>query len=236
MRTLEELVDREDDAWPLVEACCRAANHPVAILDRDKAAAEATLRATQVTTHSTMGAIAFWSGGLEVDGGWLRILGSGHSRIGGGLREWNKSLGGASLDPPLGEALVVAYDAIGGFFALNGGRWPERLGDVHYLAPDTHAWTPLDVGYPELVDWAMSERLVDFYKGLRWLGWETEVAAIGPDAALSIWPPLGFEKDPIAERDRRPVPAREMWFFHHDLTRQTAHLRPGATVRFKIEP
>src|SRR6476646_6233107 len=27
VRTLEEFVHREDDAWPLVEACCRAANH-----------------------------------------------------------------------------------------------------------------------------------------------------------------------------------------------------------------
>jgi len=136
----------------------------------------------------------------------------------------------------LGDALLVAYDAIGGFFAINGGRWPDQPGGIRYLAPDTHDWSSLDTGYSGLVEWAMSERLDDFYEGLRWPGWEGEVTAIGPDAVLSIWPPLGFEKDPIADRDRRAVPAREMWFFHHDLTRQTAHLRPGGKVRFKIEP
>ena len=236
VRTLRDLVDRNHDAWPAVEAWCEAAKRPVAILERDQAAAEATLLAAQVTTRSTMGAIAYSSGGLAVDGGWLRILGSGHPRMGGGLREWNESLGGTSLDPPLGEALLVAYDAIGGFFALNGGRWPDQARSVRYLAPDTHDWSSLEVGYSGLVEWAMSERLDDFYKGLRWPGWETDVAAIGPDAALSIYPPLGFEKDPIAERDRRAVPARELWSFHHDLTRQVADLPPGGEVRFKVVP
>lgn len=47
------------------------------ILPRDPAAAEAELVKTQVTTRSVMGAVVYETGGILIDRGWLRILGSG---------------------------------------------------------------------------------------------------------------------------------------------------------------
>lgn len=232
MRTLAQLISDTEDAWEQVEAWLAASSRSIEILDCSRSDGEATLLAAQVTSRSPLGAVALHCGGILVDGGWLRILGAGHERIGGGLREWNERLGGTPLDPPPGAALIVAYDALGGFFALNGGRWPGQTGSVHYLAPDGTGWQRFDLGYSGLLQWSMSGDLVGFYETERWPGWEAEVSALGPDQALSIAPPLGFEKTPIGERSRRAVPARELWTFHHELARQVADLPPGSQVRF----
>jgi hypothetical protein len=235
MRSLDELVvTGTEDAWPLVLGWQAASSRSVEILDCTRADGEATLLAAQVTTRSPMGAIALHSGGIQIDGGWLRLLGAGNERIGGGLREWNESLGGARLDPPVGEALLVAYDALGGWFALNGGRWPDRLGNVHYLDPDASRWDPLGFGYSGLVEWLMSDHLDRFYEGMRWPSWQSDVAALGADQAIHIWPPLGFASTPIADRSRRAVPVSELWGFQHEIARQTADLPDGTSVNVRL--
>jgi hypothetical protein len=85
----------------------------------------------------------------------------------------------------------------------------------------------------------MSKRLPDFYETLRWQGWETEVEALGPDEAISVYPPLGFQPPPdtktsIGERSRRAVPARELWVLGHEIGRQLAGVADGQTVRIKV--
>jgi hypothetical protein len=236
MRPLEDLiVGGSDDAWNQVRAWQAASRRSVEILDCRRADGEAALLAAQVTTRSPMGALALHSGGILIDGGWLRFLGAGNERIGGGLREWNESLGGAGLDPPVGEALLVAYDALGGWFAINGGRWPDRLGAIRYLTPDATGWQSLDVGYSGLLEWSMSDDLDRFYEAQRWPTWQSEVGSLEPDEAISIYPPLGFEATPIADRSRRAVPARELWGLHQEIARQVADLPEGAPVKLHVE-
>lgn len=217
-----------------------ASARPVEFLPGDRATGGDTLLALQVTTRSMLGTIALYAGGLLLDSGWVRVLGSGHPRIGAGLRGWNESLGGDALDPPLEQALIVAYDAIGGFFAVNGGAWPSDPGTIHYLAPDSFAWESLDIGHGDFVAWAFSERLDEFYESHRWPGWEAEVGALGPDQVISIWPPLGLKaadasSSSIEERSRRPVPAREHWSFVNEIGRQMAELPDGAPFQFHFE-
>ena len=58
MRPLHELINDNEPAWPLVEQWIGEAVVPVEVLPADRAAGEAALYATQVTTRSPMGAIA----------------------------------------------------------------------------------------------------------------------------------------------------------------------------------
>ena len=235
MRPLQDLiVGGPEDAWTQVQAWQAASRRPVEILDGRRADGEATLLAAQVTSRSPMGAVALNCGGILIDGGWLRVLGAGNDKIGGGLREWNERLGGARLDPPIGDALIVAYDALGGWFAVNGGRWPDRLGDVRYLTPDATGWQPFDVGYSGLLEWSMSGDLDTFYKGQRWPRWQSEVASLGTDQAIA-YPPLGFEATPVGDRTRRAVPAHELWSFHHEIARQVADLPDGAQIESRFD-
>ena len=187
-----------------------------------------------MTTRSPLGAIALNAGCILVDDGWLRILGAGCERVGGGLREWNALDGNAVLDLPLRGALIVAYDALGGFFALNGDAWPGPVGNVHFLSPDTFERQSIDLTYTRFLEFALASDLVDFYRDLRWPGWQREVSSLGPDEALSVHPPLIFESTPIGSRSRRPVPARELWTLHHELGDQVRELPDGATVRLRV--
>ena len=116
MRSIEELT-ADTSGWPYVKEMLRAAKNHVEILPVDQTKAKTALYQTQVTTHSTMGAIVYFTGGLLIDNGWLRILGSGNERLNRSLPEWNK---GKSFNS-FGEQpkfLLVADDAVGDFMLL----------------------------------------------------------------------------------------------------------------------
>jgi hypothetical protein len=233
-RTIGQLINTQEDAWPLVRTWVASAVRPVEILPVETTRGEATLFALQVTTRSTMGAIALRSAGLLVDHGWLRVLGAGGDRIGDGLREWNALAGRPALDPPLVNALVVAHDAIGGFFVLNGGAWPGQPGQVHYLAPDTYERQSLDLSYSAFLEFAMRGDLDGFYADLRWSGWEEEVAALQQNQTISMYPFLGFENTPIAARQRRPIPAREAWYFLWTMSAQMRNVPADGSLRVEF--
>jgi hypothetical protein len=204
MRALEELLDHRDPALPLIEAWASQASLPVELLppsaDRD-----AVLLELQVTTRSPLGAMAHGSGGILVDGGWLRLLGSGHPRLGRNLAVWNRERSDGFL--------LVADDAVGGFFAINGGALGEDLGVIHYLAPDTPAWESLGMGHTAFMQWAFSDGLRAFYRDLRWEGWEAEVAALDGDSCFSFYPFLFAEQGSTQTSSRRPAPVAEQYAF-----------------------
>lgn len=226
MRILEELIDRAEPAILLVREWIAEATNAVEVLPCDPALGEKNLLALQVTTRSPLGAIAHETGGLLVDQGWLRILGAGCSRLPRGLADWNGLVGDPAI-LRLDGAMLVGDDAVGGFFALNGGGLEGPRGNVFYLAPDTLAWEDLDRGYSDWVCWAFSGDLGRFYENARWPGWAEDVAALDGDRAFSIYPFLWAKGPPVQERSRRPVPIEELWHLHaFELPRQLG--RPGA--------
>ena len=120
MRVLKELVAADESAWPIVQCWIGKASNPVEVLPVDRGAADAALVQLQVTTRSPMGAIVHNTGGLLVDHGWLRILGSGGSMLTRSLPGWNEGKSPATphAPPPF---LLIADDVLGGFFAIDGG-------------------------------------------------------------------------------------------------------------------
>lgn len=210
MRNLNELIEKDDPAWPLVEEWIGEATNDITVLppsDPDRADA---LVATQVTTRSPMGAIIYETGGLLIDHGWIRVLGSGHARLPRSLPEWNT---GRSIEKP-GEYppfLLIADDVIGGFFAVNGGAFGPDQGKVFYFAPDILQWENLEVTYTSFVQWCFDGDLIGFYGEYRWSGWEEEVEVVEGDKGFNIYPPLFTEKLPISERSRRLVPLAELY-------------------------
>jgi Protein of unknown function DUF2625 len=218
MRRVRDLLS-DDSAWPLVRQWIDAASNRVEVLESRDPDRSMALEALQVTTHSPMGAVVYESGGLLIDGGWLRILGSGHPRLPRSLPDWNKGRTWEDGDPspPL---LIVADDVVGGSFALNGGALPGPLGHVHYFAPDSLEWESLEHGYSDFLAWTLSGDLETFYGGQRWPGWLPEVEGLPGDRAFAIYPFLWAKGPPVAERSRRPVPMAELFDLQFDLRRQ----------------
>jgi hypothetical protein len=211
MRSLDELVNTDDPALPLVREWLGAAARPVEILPPSQARSDAVLQ-TQVTTRSPMGAIIYETGGLLIDHGWLRVLGSGHPRLTRTLPTWNQGRGNGFL--------LVADDAIGGFFAINGGAFGEDVKSIYYFAPDTLNWETLGVGYSDWLQWALSERLDKFYDWIRWPNWKADVANLHGDRCYSFYPFLFTREGKGGIGQRFDVPIAESWGLQMDLRKQ----------------
>ena len=155
MKTLADLINTADPAWPLIQEWLAEAANPVEILPHDPAAAEAELVKTQVTTRSVMGAVVYETGGILINHGWLRILGSGSPCLPRGLGSWNLGRTQAELAAPA-PYYLIADDTAGGYFALNGGGLDGTPGNVFYLPPDTLEWEDCELGYTDFLNWAFS--------------------------------------------------------------------------------
>ncbi|MER2253382.1 DUF2625 family protein [Methylorubrum podarium] len=221
-RSIDQLVVRDDPAWPLVLSWASDPEaNPSRILPPDPQHRDPVLLRLQVTTRSPLGAIVYESGGIALHGGWLRLLGSGRpTETGDGARSlvrWNEGAG-AFADPETQPAfLLVADDILGGFFALNGGRFgPDGLGQVFYLAPDGLAWEPLELSHTDFVHWCFFGDTRAFYADLSGLcGWD-ERPCPGFDQAFSFYP-FPWSAEAGGGVSRRAVPIDELWRLKSEL-------------------
>ncbi|GAA5019169.1 DUF2625 family protein [Kitasatospora paranensis] len=217
MRTLPELTDVPDPAWPLLLRECAGSPAAPEVLTGDPAQGAACLLQLQVTARSYLGAMALNCGGLRFGGGWLRVYGGAGGAGLPGLAEVNGFP--TEVDPAWrpDDALVLGHDVLGGVFALNGpdpaalGR-PGAPGQVRYLAPDTLEWEALEMGHGAWLGWLLSGAVDSFYQGLRWPGWQQETAALSPDQGITVYPFLWSKeaRADLAGTTRRPARMAEL--------------------------
>jgi hypothetical protein len=167
-----------------------------------------------------MGAVVFNTGGLLIDDGWIRILGSGNSKFDRTLPDWNKG----KTFTEFGEAppyLLIADDAIGGFYLLNGGGLGTDIGKVYYFSPDNLEYEPLDVTYSEFLGFCFNNDLDKFYEGNRWNGWREEVSKLKGDEVFNFYPFLWTaEGSDINKNSRKIIPVQEQYGLNIDLRKQ----------------
>ena len=220
MRSVEELINNSDPGWPLVKEWIDSAKNKVEILPADTIKAKEALYLTQVTTRSPMGSIIYLTGGILIDNGWIRILGSGSSKLNRSLPDWNKGKGFKNFGDPA-SFLLIADDAIGGFFILNGGGLGKDLGKVYYFAPDNLDYEPIDLTYTEFLLFCFNNDLNDFYEGYRWTKWEQDVSTLAGDKVFNFVPPLWTkEGKDINNISRRAISVEEQYRLNLELRKQ----------------
>jgi len=211
MKSLDELLELEDPALPLINQWVLSAKNHCELLPPSADRADVLVK-TQVTTRSTMGAIAYETGGVVVDHGWLRFLGSGHPRLTRTLSGWN--------DAKADRRYFVADDAAGGFFALNGGAFGADMGKIYYWAADSLEWEPTGLGYSEFLEWALMGDLAEFYASVRWASWREEIASLAGDRCVGFYPFLWTREGSPETSRRSTVPIAEAFALKRDLLRQ----------------
>lgn len=220
MRPVDELINETDPGWTLVKEWINSAKNKVEILSVDTVKAKDALHKVQVTTGSPMGAIVYMTGGLLVDDGWIRVIGSGNPKLGRTLPDWNK---GKSFKE-FGEMpsfLLVADDAVGGFFLLNGGRLGNDLGKIYYFSPDNLEYEPLDITYTEFLQFCFNSDLNKFYKGKRWAKWRNEVSKLDGDKVFAFYPFLWTkEGKDINKNSRKVVSVEEQYHLNVDTRKR----------------
>ncbi|WP_206156066.1 DUF2625 domain-containing protein [Chitinophaga fulva] len=221
-RPLEELINTKEPGWEHVTSWIDSATNKVEVLPVTENKARETLYEAQVTTRSPMGAIIFNSGGILVDHGWIRILGSGHTKLNRTLQTWNA---GKTLFPEGNTGFIlVADDAAGGFFAINGGGLGKDMGKTYYFDPSALAWEPLDLTYTEFLLFCFEGDLAEFYHNLRWKDWQQEVSTLDGNEVFSFYPMLWTkEGKDINTVHRGKVPVEE----HYSFVVQTMHQLNG---------
>lgn len=223
MRPLNELIDQNDSGWKLVYEWIYTAKNEVEVLPADPQKAKDALYHTQVTTNSPMGAIVYKTGGILIDNGWIRILGSGSEKLNRSLPDWNK---GKSFKE-FGEApsfFLIADDALGGFYILNGGAFGTDLGKVYYFAPDNLEYEQLDISYSEFLEFCFNNDLDKYYSGSRWENWKEDLAALHGDQVFNFYPFLWTEEgSDINKVQRKMIPVEEQYNLNLDLRKQLSH-------------
>ncbi|WP_189192788.1 DUF2625 family protein [Micromonospora fulviviridis] len=200
----------DQSAWPEVAGAVAAAPYPVEVLPADPARASACLAALEITTRSWLGAVVANTGGLLVDHGWLRVLGSGHGDLPDVPGESDAARG----------VVVVGYDVLGGQFVWSPPQ-PGARPTIHYFGPDDLGWLDLEQGYADWLYAVLAGSLTRFYDTLRWSGWQAEVAALAPDQGLSVWPPpFTKEGKDLSVVSRKAVSLAEAVSFYQDAARQ----------------
>jgi len=236
MRPVNELINKDDSGWPIVQQWIKDAKNKVEVLSCDAEKAKDALYKIQVTTRSPMGAVVYSSGGLLIDDGWIRILGSGSSRLNRSLPDWNKG----KTFKQFGEApsfLLIADDAIGGFFALNGGGLGKDLGKVYYLSPDTLEWESLNLIYSDFLNFCFNGDIEQFYKDLRWTNWRADVSKLDGNSVYTFYPFLWSKEGKDINKDtRKPVPVEEQYALNLDMQKQLKKLGNEKSVEVKLVP
>jgi hypothetical protein len=215
MRSLNELVNKTDTTWETIREWISNSINKVEVLPVKDDINQKVLYNTQVSTKSALGAVIYNTGGLLIDNGWLRIIGSGHLKLNRDISTWNQIApdGKAKLQ---GGSILVADDVVGGFYAINGGAFSGEIGNVFYLAPDTLEWEDLEMGYADFIKWSFNGNISKFYESFRWNNWEEEVNHLSGNSGILIYPYLWAEGAELNSRSRKIVPIKELWELSQD--------------------
>jgi Protein of unknown function DUF2625 len=225
-----------DCAWSRLQDLFLAAQTSVDVLALP-GPAEGLPSRTSLGFSSTLGALALHCAGLIIDDGWLRVLGGG----GAGLPDLATANDLATADDLAprdgGPYLLIAFDVLGGSFAINGGTLEADAEEVCYFAPDSLSWIPLGIfGPAEFLSWALSGALEQTFEDLRWPGWQSEALAAGPDQAIAVYPPLwSTEGQDVGSAHRGLVPLTELLAGHREAAEQLAGAADGEQVRVVVD-
>lgn len=219
-KSLSELTDTSEPAWIFVEEWIKNADVKVVVLPKDNTRADREIETAQITTHSPMGAVIYETGGIIIEDGIIRILGSGNSKLNRGMMEWNRDKSFINSETP--KFLLIADDVFGGFFAINGGLFsPDYLGKVFYLAPDTLKWENLDLSYSDFLLFCFSKEINEFYSDFKWKTFDKDFAKNDFDKSFSFYPYLFTEEGKeINKVIKKLVPISELWIVYNDIQNQ----------------
>lgn len=218
MRNLSELINKNESAWSYIKPWIDTARNKVEVLPKDILRADSGLFQVQVTTKSTMGSVIYETGGILIDNGWIRILGSGSKKLDRSLMDWNKGKSYSILGSSL-SYLLVADDVLGGFFAINNGEFgKENTGKIFYFAPDNLQWQSLGLTYSEFIQFCFCGDLNKFYEGYKWKNWEKEIMNVSGNSAFTFYPYLCTkEGSDINKVSKKIVPINEVCNSEMDL-------------------
>ena len=136
-----------------------------------------------------MGALVYRYGGIVMDEGWLCMLGSGCEQMKCGIYSFSlgKSFSEAGQMP---SNLLVANDVLCKFFAINGGAFGGKAGNVFYCVPDSGKLEDTQLGYSQFLYWALCGDISKFCELYYWDDWREDVKNFSLDRMIFVLLPI----------------------------------------------
>ena len=219
-KPLEELVCANSNEWDRVLMISPHAKNKVEILKTDSLHARKALFQSQLSTNTLLGSVIYNTGGILIDDGWIRILGSGSAKLARSVPDWNREKIAAMRND---EAfyLLVADDVLGGLFAIKASSVEEieTIGQVFYYGPNSLTWQPTGLSYPSFISYCFSGNLKEFYDGFRWKGWEDEIRSIDCNYVISCYPMLWTREGLQMKANRKLLAIQTQWNMYQGKSR-----------------
>jgi hypothetical protein len=212
LKMLPDLVSTGNANWERILMIAGKAKNKVEILPRDSAKASVALIRSQLSTNTLLGSVIYNCGGIIVDEGWVRILGSGCGRLQRSVPDWNAGKIEAMRNE---EAffLLIADDVLGGLFAIKASSVEEleSIGTVFYYGPNSLTWQSTGLSYSSFLIYCFNGDLHDFYDDFRWKGWQEDVKNIDCNSVISCYPMLWTREGLQLKANRKLLAIQSQW-------------------------
>ena len=207
-----ELVSDDTRKWDEIKLMAGRAKNKVEILPKDSGRAVHALIQSQLSTQTRLGALIYNCGGIVIDDGWIRILGSGCGKLSRSIPEWNAG----KLSVIRNEEafyLLVADDVLGGLFAIKAASIEEleTIGVIFYYSPNSLIWQSTGLSYSNFISYCFSGNLKEFYEDFRWKGWQEEIKTIDCNSVISCYPMLWTREGLQLKANRKQLAIQSQW-------------------------
>ncbi len=199
-----------ENAWRKISANAAKATNNVRIIPTDTTRGAFALFRGKYELNSTLAAFVFNCGGMMVDNGWLRVIGSGSAEFNRGIVEWNN--GKCKPDKDGVKFLMIADDVVGGFFALYltpTSNFEKAM--VYYQGPNDREWVSTGLDYPAFLNFCFTGEVEMFYNNYHWTGWQEEIRMINNNQTISCYPEFWLEGAKDTKLKRRVIPVQRLW-------------------------
>ena len=205
-----DLTVSTDSAWIKINEWITNPHNTVEVLPTDSNRARFSLYSSNIDPTSSLAAVIWRTGGMLVDNGWIRVLGSGSLQLNRSVFDWNKD----KLQPKKDSItyLIVADDVVGGVFALRESE-NAKMEDaiVYYFGANNLTWYSLHINYITFIQFCFHGNMDRFYGDFRWEGWQTEVRSINSNQTISCYPLLWTKEGKDISLNRKVISVQECW-------------------------
>ncbi|WP_411821942.1 DUF2625 family protein [Leptospira sp. 'Mane'] len=170
-----------------------------------------TLEALGIDEESILGMTLKYTAGISVFHGWVRLFGGESSEFIDAISDWNDI--NDSEQVFIEDALLIGYDVLGGFFAINLGAFDDEDGMVYYFAPDTLLWESTELDYSDFFHWCLYGDIENYYGPYLWDTYQSDCKTLKANQAFLFDPPLSEmeEGEEIHQLTKKIVPLRDLW-------------------------
>jgi hypothetical protein len=218
-KPLTELLENQKKGWDVITQWSSNATNKIEILPKDNSRADSALFKSQLFASSPIGAIIYGCGGIFVEDGWIRILGSGCNQFDRSLPDWNMEKSTVKFKDQ-SAYLLVGDDVIGGMYGMKKEGPDEiTIGKIYYYGPNSLQWEATGLSYTGFLNFCFSGNLSNFYGDFRWQDWKEDLKKLNGNQVISFFPLLWTKEGKEIKSNRRIISMQKQWELYLQQTK-----------------